>query len=267
MTSSSQALHQGIVRTLAKGYAVKVLMLAGLIPAIAIAYLLVFQDPTLLFEHNGLHELVIGITLVQSGFITYISYRCYRHSREFLLRWLTIGFLGVTVIYGFQGLSARFSDDHLSLFTLSGPVARLVMSACMLAGLKAYGRTEQSAHEAPAGYFWWAWIGAFVLINPLLFLVVASEWATPSRWIIEIAAMGIMLSIALSITIRGLRSPFTSVYAFSAMFLAQAGLAFLLGSSWNHMWWLAHAIFAGGFMTLSYGVIQLALQTETGADQ
>ncbi|MFP3434809.1 GGDEF domain-containing protein, partial [Paraburkholderia sp. SIMBA_061] len=44
-----------------------------------------------------------------------------------------------------------------------------------------------------------------------------------------------------------------------------SSLAFLLGSPWNHMWWLAHVIFASGFFLLSYGVAQAFLTTRSFA--
>ena len=99
MTFSSYSEPPSFVRTLTKGYAVLILLLVGLAPAFAIAYLYFFQDPALRFEDHGFHEVAIGISLLQSGFIAYVTYRCYLHSKELSLRWLTLGFLGFTVIY------------------------------------------------------------------------------------------------------------------------------------------------------------------------
>lgn len=260
MTFSSYSEPPSFVRTLTKGYAVLILMLVGLVPAFAITYLYFFQDPALRFEHHGFHEIAIGISLLQSGFIAYVTYRCYLRTKELFLRWLTLGFLGFTVIYGLHGVFTRFSHDHLMLFILYGPASRLVMAGCLLAGLVAYGRHEQSALQAPK-YFWLAWLGAFAVIDVLVFLLAFSEWARLSRWVMEIAAMGLMLSCALTIVVRRIRPPLMTVYALSVIFFAQSSLAFLLGSAWNHMWWLAHAIFATGFMALSYGVIQAFLTT------
>jgi len=46
---------------------------------------------------------------------------------------------------------------------------------------------------------------------------------------------------------------------------ALSSLAFILGRPWNHMWWLAHAIFAAGFFLLSYGVVQAFRTTRSFA--
>lgn len=254
-------LNLNFVRALTKGYAATILLLLGLAPTFAIAYLHFFQDATLRFEHHGFHEIAIGISLLQSGFIAYVTYRCYVHTHEPFLRWLTLGFLGFTVIYGLHGVFTRVSHDHLLLFILYGPASRLVMAGCLLAGLMAYGREEQAASQATRLPFWLAWLGGFAIIDVLVYLLAFTEWAGRSRWVMEIAAMGIMLSCALIIIARGIRSPLMTIYALSVLFFAQSSLAFLLGSAWNHMWWLAHAIFATGFLALSYGVIQAFLTT------
>lgn len=251
----------GFVRTLIKGYAVLILTLLGLVPTFAIAYLYFFQDSALRMELHGFHEIAIGISILQSGFIAYVTYRCYLHSREPFLRWLTLGFVGFTVIYGLHGAFTRFSHDHLMLFILYGPASRLVMAGCLLAGLLAHGRQAQSAAQAKPVQFWLAWLGVFVVIDVLVSLLAFSAWAGLSRWIMEIAAMTIMSGCALTILVRRIRSPLMTIYVLSVIFFAQSSLAFLLGSAWSHMWWLAHVIFATGFMALSYGVIQAFLTT------
>lgn len=261
MTDSNYAEPSIFVRTLTKGYAVSILMLMGLIPTATIAYLYFFQDPTLRFEHHGFHESAIGISLLQSGFITYVTYHCYLHSRELFLRWLTLGFLGFTVIYSLHGAFTPFSRDHLMLFILYGPASRLVMAGCLLAGLLAHGQQEKSTSQVRHIRFWLVPLGVFAVINVLVYLLAFSEWASLSRKVMEIAAMFIMLSCALIIFARRIRSPLMMVYGLSVMFFAQSSLAFNLGTAWSHMWWLAHVIFATGFMALSYGVIQAFLTT------
>ena len=261
MTSSSDSEPSSFVRTLAKGYAGMILLLLGLVPAFAITYLYFFQAPSLRFEHHGFHEIAIGISLLQSGFIAYVTYRCYLQTREQFLRWLTLGFLGFTVIYGLHGAFTRFSHDHIMLFTLYGPASRLVMASCLLIGLLAYGRLEQPALKTRPLRFWLVWLGAFVAIDALVYLLAFSEWAGASRWVMEIAAMSILLGCGFIIVVRRIRSPLMTIYALSVLFFSQSSLAFLLGSAWSHMWWLAHASFATGFIALSYGVIQAFLTT------
>lgn len=252
---------RSVIRMLAKGYAEMILLLVGLSPAFAIAYLYVFQDPALRFEHHGFHEIAIGISLLQSGFIGYVTYRCYRQAKEQFLCWLALAFIGFTVIYGFHGAFTRLSNDHLMLFILYGPASRLVMAGCFLVGLMVYEKNEQSDSHARPLRFWLAWLGAFVAIDALVYLLAVSGWAELSRWVMEVAAIGIFLGCALTIVVRRIRSPLMAIYFLSILFFMQSSLAFLLGPAWSHMWWLAHASFATGFMALSYGVIQAFLTT------
>ncbi len=263
MTFSSHSEPPTYLRLLTKSYAVLILMFVSLAPTLAITYLYFFQIPSLRFANHAFHEVAIGISLLQSGFIAYVTYRCYLHTKDLFLRWLTLGFLGFSAIYGLHGLFTAFSHDHLMLFTLYGPASRMVMAACLLAGLLVYGHQEPSALKARSKHFWLAWLGGFAIIDVVIFLLAFSEWARLAQWAMEIAAMGIMLSCALTIVVRRIRSPLMMVYVLSVMFFAQSSFAFLLGPAWNHMWWLAHAIFAAGFTALSYGVIQAFLTTKS----
>src|SRR6202040_4484433 len=63
------------------------------------------------------------------------------------------------------------------------------------------------------------------------------------------------LSIAVML-MRRIRSPLMMIFGISVTWFALSSLAFILARPWDHTWWLAHAIFAGGFFLLSYGVIQ-----------
>lgn len=261
MTLSSHTESPGFVRTLSKGYALLILILAGLTPVFTTAYLYYFQDAALRFKQHGLHEIAIGISMLQSGFIAYVTYRCYLHNKEPFLRWLTLGFIGFTVIYGMHGVFTRFSHDHLMLFVLYGPASRLVMGACLLAGLMAYRWQAHSDLQARSPRFWLIWLGTFVVIDVIVYQLAFSPWASLSRWVMEITAMLIMISCALVILLRRTRSTLMMVYALSVIIFTQSSIAFLLGSAWDHIWWLAHAIFATGFMVISYGVIQAFLTT------
>tara|TARA_R110002167_G_scaffold13915_2_gene57101 strand:- start:7695 stop:9086 length:1392 start_codon:yes stop_codon:yes gene_type:complete len=259
MAFSSQSQSPELVRTLARRYAELVLVLVGLVPTVAIAYLYFFQDPALRFEHYSFHELVIGLSLLQSGFIAYVTWRCYLQAGEPFLRWLTLGFLGFTVIYCLHGVFTRHSHDDMSLFIIYGPAARVTIAACLLAGLIAQGR---SAHPLAHRYqrrYWLAGLSAFAVIDVLVFTLASSSWGPMSRWVMEVSALCISVICALTIAARRTRSPLMTILALSLLYFAQSSLAFLLGSTWNHMWWLAHVVFATGFMALSYGVIQAFL--------
>ncbi len=261
MAVVSQTESPLFIRTLAKGYTVLLLVLICLLPSTAIAYIYFFQDPSLRFEQHGFHEIAIGVSLLQSAFIAYVTWRCYLHVGESLFRWLTFSFLAFTVIYCLHGVFTRLSQDNLMLFILYGPAARATMAACLLAGLFAQG---QHAHLVVQRYqrrYWLAGLSAFAAIDVLVFILASSSWGPMSRWAMEVTAMCLTLICALIIVMRRTRSPLMTIFALSLLFFAQSSLAFLLSSVWNHMWWLAHGIFATGFMALSYGVIQAFLTT------
>lgn len=58
----------------------------ALVPLVAIAYLQLFQHPALSFRNHAAHELAIAVSTLLSGFITYVTWVCYRSSGEVFLR-------------------------------------------------------------------------------------------------------------------------------------------------------------------------------------
>lgn len=256
MTLPSHSLPSSYLYALTKSYALLILTVVALTPTVAIVYLYFFQAPIHYFEHHIAHEVAIAISLLQGSFITYVTYRCYQNNQELFLRWLTLGFMGFTVIYSMHGLFTRLSHDHMMLFVLYGSASRLVMAGCLLMGLINYSRHEQPTPQAASNSFWLISLSVFMVINALLALLSSAPWAGAANTTMEIVAMMIMLSCAMIIIMRSIRSPLMLIYTLSVIFFAQSSLAFLLSQAWSHMFWLAHAIFAAGFMALSYGVIQ-----------
>ncbi len=73
-----------------------------------------------------------------------------------------------------------------------------------------------------------------------------------------------LVNVAL-LLVRRIRTPLMLVYGISVTSFALSSIAFILGKPWNHMWWLAHAVFAGGFFMLSFGVVQALMTTRSFA--
>ena len=65
--------------------------------------------------------------------------------------------------------------------------------------------------------------------------------------------------------VRRVQNPLMIMYAIAIAWFAQSSLSFTYGLIWNHQWWLAHIIFAGGFLILSYGVVQAYASTRSFA--
>lgn len=255
MTIPNPSESPAIVRALTRGYAALILVILSATPSLAIAYIYFFQDPSLKFHQSGFHEILIGIALLQSGFIAYVTWRCYLYTGEPFLKWLTLGFLGFTFIYALHGAFTRLADDNPLLFILYGPASRFIMGICLLIGLLTLAQAADSPAQRRQYRFWITGMGVFATIDIVVALLAHSAWGSFSRLFMEISAMCIMFLCAMLVIARGFRSPLMTIYTLSLLFFVQSSLAFLLGSAWTHMWWLAHAVFATGFIALSYGVI------------
>ncbi|MBW8364674.1 MAG: GGDEF domain-containing protein [Rhizobium sp.] len=230
----------------------------ALTPLIAIAYLHVYQNPRLNFESHSFHEAAIGVAIALSSFATYVTWRCYLASGEVFLRWLTLGFLGFTLIYLPHGvLTFRMQEDPI-LFLIFGPASRLVMAGCFFIALLRNGRPVDPPASRHPRKFWIGGIACFLLIiltTASVNLIPASS-AMNILKALEICALALCVAGILVMAWQRSRSPLMAVYMISLAAFAQSSLSFLLANAWNHQWWLAHAIFSAGFFLLSYGIVQ-----------
>jgi two-component system cell cycle response regulator len=247
-----------IIGIVTKVYSGLLLIGFALIPAYLIAYLAFFQDPSLKFENHAFHEIAIAAATLEGLFVTYVTWRCYLSSGEPLLRWLTLGFLGFVLIYALHGAFTGMAHHNIWLFLLYGPASRLVMSVLLLVGLLSYHRPPDVLERRSKPRPWLTWIAAFLLIDLAVALIANSPIAgnLAVRLSMEGGALIFSTLNVAALMLRRIRSPLMVIFGISVTSFALSSLAFMLGKPWNHMWWLAHAIFAGGFFLLSYGVVQ-----------
>ncbi|MGZ9738400.1 GGDEF domain-containing protein [Pseudomonas sp. GNP012] len=253
------------VRLMVKVYACLLLAGFALVPAYLIGYLHYFQDSTLLFENHLFHIIAITAATLAGLFVTYVTWRCYQSSGEPLLRWMTLGFLGFVVIYALHGAFTGLAHHNIWLFLLYGPASRLVMSVLLLVAMLSYHRPPDAADQRMTARPWLTWIGLFLLVDVAVAYVANSPIAGNLAVRLSMEGGALVLSI-LTVTIlllRRIRSPLMTIFIISVTAFALSSLAFILARPWNHMWWLAHAIFAGGFFMLSYGVVQAFLTTRS----
>ncbi|RQQ73149.1 GGDEF domain-containing protein [Burkholderia stagnalis] len=248
----------GTIQLVTRGYAKLLLAGFALVPLYLIAYLYFFQDPSLKFENHAFHELAIAVATLEGGFVTYVCWRCYRLSGEPLLRWLTLGFLGFSLVYALHGAFTGMAHHNIWLFLLYGPASRLAMSILIFVGQLSYSRAADSEAARADRGVWTKWIALFVLIDVAV-AVIAYSPVAGAPWVrvsMEGGALLFSTVNVVALVLRRIRSPLMTIYGISVASFALSSLAFILGRPWNHMWWLAHAIFAAGFVLLSLGVVQ-----------
>ena len=253
------------IRLVTESYARLVLAGFALVPAYLIAYLFFFQDPALKFEDHAFHVIAISVATLAGLFVSYVTWRCYRASGEPLLRWMTLGFIGFALVYAMHGAFTGFAHDNMWLFLLYGPASRLVMAILLLVALLSHDSPADAPNRRMKTRPWLTWIGVFLLVNAAVAVVANSPIAgNPAlRLSMEGGALAISALNVTMMLLRRIRSPLMVIFAISVTAFALASLAFILGRPWNHMWWLAHAIFAGGFFLLSYGVVQAFNTTQS----
>lgn len=253
------------VRLIVKIYAYLVLAGFALVPAYLIGYLYFFQDPSLTFENHLFHIVAITTATLAGLFVTYVTWRCYQSSGDPLLRWMTLGFLGFVLIYALHGAFTGQAHHNIWLFLLYGPASRLVMSILLLVGMLSYHRPPDVADQRMKARPWLTWIGLFLLVDVAVAYVAYSSIAGNLAVRLSMEGGSLVLSTltVIMLLLRRIRSPLMMIFVISVTAFALSSFAFILARPWNHMWWLAHAIFAGGFFMLSYGVVQAFLTTRS----
>jgi diguanylate cyclase (GGDEF)-like protein len=246
------------LRIVTQAYAGFLLIAFALLPAQLMAYLYFFQDPTLKFEDHLFHEIAIAVATLEGLFVAYVTWSCYKSSGDPLLRWLTLGFLGFVLIYALHGAFTGMAHHNIWLFLLYGPASRLVMSILLFVGLLSYSRPPDPVEERSNPRPWLMWVALFLMVDLAVAWIANSGFAGHPAVRLSMEGGALVFS-ALTVAVllmRRLRSPLMVIFGVSVTWFALSSLAFILARPWNHTWWLAHAIFAGGFFLLSYGVIQ-----------
>lgn len=231
--------------------------LAACAPAGGAYYLIVSGAGGQMFMQHLVHEVAIAVSLICSGFISFVAVRCYKVSGEVFVGWLALALIGETVIYAPHGVFTRLSHDHMVLFLIYGPASRLVMASLLLIGLVQYDSPAHKPDQIDRKRLW-PWLLIFCAIN--LALAWGSLWHADRmpvlRLWLEYGALVATGTAMMMVLLRPKRSPLMRVYAFSLAGFMTSSVTFIMTTPWTHLWWYAHAVFAAAFLLLSYGVIR-----------
>lgn len=255
------------MKSLVEWYLQALLVLVAVAPLVVVAYGRSIGLDSLVFNDHVFHILAVGVSVLASGFVTVVAWRCYLVSGELFLRWLTVGLLAFTLVYAMHGLMTPFSGSNLWLFILYGPASRLLMGASLFTGIALHGRgSDRPAHRYDKGN-WIRWIVLLLGVDILVAALALSPLggAVALRAAMELAAMTFMLASLALLIVRRTRSPLMTTHALSLAWFAVSSFAFIMATPWSHMWWLAHLIFASGFLLLSFSIAQAFLTTRSFA--
>lgn len=254
-------LYQRLLKRTVGYYSRLLLAVWIVIPLALIVYIDTEQDPFRLYIDHLFHIIAITLAILLSGFISYVSWRSYLASGEPMLRWITLGFLGFSIVYAPHGLLTHTEHSNPWLFLLYGPASRVVMSLCFFVAIwKSYHPADTASQRV---HGWVPALFIFLLINLLIALLAYSDWRA-ELWLrlsMETISITLYTMTALWVLLSRRDNSLMLIYAVAMLWFAQSSLSFILGLPWNHQWWLAHLVFAGGFLLLSYGVVQVFLIT------
>lgn len=234
---------------------------AYLLPLLPVIYLSVWQDPALRLEDHGVHEVAILVATLEGLIISYVCWRCYLQSGERLVRHLTQGFLGFTVVYSLHGVFTPVADHHTMLFLLYGPASRLLMSVLLLMAVRASQSGFDIAEERLRPGPWWRFLGFLMLLNVLVGLLASSTLGTQPWMRIGPECVAAACNLTAFFLIRREQGGVSLLHYFShaLVWFAVSSIGFVAAQPWNHLWWVAHGTFALGFSILGFGVCKAYL--------
>jgi signal transduction histidine kinase len=214
-----------------------------------------------------LHEVMVGAATVLGGLFAFTAYRGFLADHSAFRYYLTLAFLAETLLYSLHGIFTRWSDTEPLLFLLFGHASRLAMAALLLAAVLALRADTKLAPEK-AGLRLWV-LAIVVLagaIAAFALLGVQDQLPFSMRVSLELAAFIVLAaagSVLLQTTSRITFAVLRSLAAALTLFI-MASLAFLLVKApWDPMFWLAHGIFAAGFLVLGFSVLRARTQVST----
>lgn len=247
------------------GYKNLLLTIFCLMPLLAIVYIHNYQDPTLTFNAHTFHIGAISAAIIIGIFVCAVTWRCYLDTGEVFLRWLTLGFLGFVIVYSPHGFLTIYADDNPWLFLLYGPTSRVVMAGCFFMAMLHYHAHDDTPAVRTSMRSWIIAIGLFLLIDVLVAIWALSPWRAVQSIRVSMEYCAILLYVVsvLIMIYRRISNPLLLIFTIGITWFALSSLSFTYGMMWNHQWWLAHLIFAGGFFILSYGVVMAYASTRS----
>lgn len=258
----NRALSNSTLLRAARTYEQIIFLAFVLFPALPIGYLVFLQTSTNPLVAHRFHEIAIAIAIAQSSLIAFATWRCYLQSGERFLYWLSLGLISFTLFYAPHGVLTTVAHENLSLFLIFGPISRLAFAIFLVVALAQYNRPADALAERRRTLRWLPWLVSFVVVDIAVVLSLTSmSFDTMAlRRNMEIVALALEICAAIALFFRHGRSPLLKMYVVATAYFAFSSISFLLSRPWSHQWWLAHLIFASGFLLLSMGVLR-AFQT------
>lgn len=233
-------------------------LLVGL-PILAMVYVARGGIAGVVLEYHALHEVMVAMATALGVFIAYTAYRSYQADVSGFRYYLTLAFLAETYLYAFHGLFTRLSQEHLDLFLLYGPASRLAFALFLVAAAASL-RSGTTVMAGARRFSAWlavltlvcAAVAAFGLSN------LSSGMPVSPRLILEFTSfLALSTAFAVMLQTRWFEMRLLRSFVAALILFILASLAFLLvASPWDVMFWLAHAIFAIGFLMLGYAVLR-----------
>ncbi|OEF98140.1 GGDEF domain-containing protein [Desulfuribacillus alkaliarsenatis] len=254
-----------MVSTLNKGYA---LIFAVIIVPIILGFVS-SQYSDVIINAPLFHYYYIALSCVASFIVGIFAYREYSRTGDFKVYLLSIGFIGITILYGFHGLitpgksicSFESGTDHINAFVFFGDISRFWIGMFMFFQVMSYRNVEYRFNKLlllSVVAIILVLLSIAILYFPDVFPDIKSADGKDTHFAILIKVITlVLLGVAATRyydSYRILQNPPILTLIVASILIMQTVVLFMISTPWGLLWWLAHNLYLLSFISVGIGL-------------
>jgi hypothetical protein len=223
---------------------------ASAFPLASVSYLAFFVDPHLLFVSLFAHQVISALVVLLSLGVAYVTYLAYRRTRYSFLLIHVFGFIGFALFELIHGISAWYSNTTETFFVLSSAISKAFLSVYLFWDLTHVREHSLVYRRERIGIH----IFFFILLLSGSFVVsIIYPGLIPPLSLALLGFSVFTFSLLVGAVFLEFESSFPKWAYICALYLfGLASVSSLLGSPWNHLWWLSHFFVVVALILMGY---------------
>lgn len=235
------------------------------------------QHPDVIWMLPAFHYYYIILSCVASLLVGIFAYREYSKTQDFKVYLLSIGFIGITILYGVHGLVTpgktlhefHSHAEHINAFVFFGDMSRLWIGMFMFLQVMTSNRERfvKTNNEGFPINKRLGMLSILVLLSVFSILALyypdyfpsikdAAENDTHYAILIKVATL-VLLGVACTRyydSYRILKNAPVLSLIIACIFIMETVVLFMISKPWGLLWWLAHNLYLLSFISVGIGL-------------
>lgn len=245
------------------------LLLMTVFAPMLVGFLLTQLWPNQTWVYRRFHFYYIFLSSAISSLVGYLAYREYLVSKETKTYLLTLGFVGIAVLYTFHGLITpgmsltTFADHraHLNAFVFFGDISRLWISIMLFLQVQ----TGVYSLIQPRKFGFVVLIILILVLSSLVALYIPDIFPAIKDQEGEDTHFAILIKVFTLVLLGVACTRFWDIYRvvnntavlsllLSGLLIMHTVVLFMLSRPWDGLWWLAHNLYLLSFLSVLSGL-------------